>query len=117
MGQNQQYPLMVFEEDPDLDNTNWLTEIPVMACRKHPVGKTPVLCSGSTMGSREGIFEYLTAMREEFDHWKARDKCRLRIKGDDQSIHNYLYYAGRLKQARAILYRTGPINVVGYRVA
>jgi hypothetical protein len=71
------------------------------------------------MGSREGILEYLTVMREEFDYWKIRDECRTKQKGDDQSIHNYLYYTGRFgsAQVRAIPYRTGPINVVGYRAA
>ena len=114
---NQQHSLMVFEEDPALDNTNWLTVIPVRACRKHTVGNTRMLCSGSTMGSREGILEYLNVMKEEFDYWKGREECRLSMKGDDQSIHNYLYYSGRFKHAVSVPYREGPINVVGYRAA
>jgi hypothetical protein len=69
------------------------------------------------MGSREGILDYLTAMREEFDYWKTREECRIDIIGDDQSIHNYLYYTGRFKDARAIPHRTGPIHVVGYTAA
>jgi len=114
---NQQNALMVFEEDPELDNTNWLTNIPVKSCRKYYVGKTRMLCSGSTMGSREGILTYLNIMKEEFDYWKIREECRLNMKGDDQSIHNYLYYTGRLNHAVSIPYREGPINVVGYRAA
>ena len=114
---NQTHQLMVFEEDPRLDNTNWLTVIPVRACRNYTVGPTRMLCSGSTMGSREGIIEYLKVMKEEFDYWKVRDECRIPIKGDDQSIHNYLYYTGRFKHATSIPYRTGPINVVGHRAA
>ena len=69
------------------------------------------------MGSREGIREYLTAMREEFDYWKTREECRIDIIGDNQSIHNYLYYTNRLKNARAVPHRTGPIHVVGYQAA
>lgn len=69
------------------------------------------------MGSREGILEYLNAMREEFDYWKTREECRIDIIGDDQSIHNYLYYTNRLGDARAIPHRTGPIHVAGYTAA
>ena len=69
------------------------------------------------MGSREGILEYLNVTKEEFDYWKVRGECRLDMKGDNQSIHNYLYYTGRLKHAVSIPYRTGPINVVGNQAA
>ena len=58
----QQAPLMLFEEHSDLDNTHRLTDQPVSACRKHKVGKTRMLCSGSTMGSREGILDYINVM-------------------------------------------------------
>jgi hypothetical protein len=58
----QQAPLMVFQEHPDMNNTHWLTDVPVYGCRKYRVGATPVLCSGSTMGSREGILDYLSVM-------------------------------------------------------
>jgi hypothetical protein len=54
---NQVHPLMVFEETSELDNEHWLTDWPVSACRKHKLGKSPMLCSGSVMGSREGILD------------------------------------------------------------
>jgi len=114
---NQQHPLMLFEEIPALDNTHWLTDFPVMSCRNYKVGTTRVLCSGSIMGSREGIFDYLKAMATEFDYWKTRDNCRIDMPGDDQSIHNYLFYAKKLKNAVSIPHRTGPIHVVGYQAA
>ena len=83
------------------------------------------------------------AWQEEFDHWKTRSECRLDMRGDvsankivsiisinhfstftsltfsnikDQSIHNYLYYTNRFKNAITIPHRTGPIHVVGYQV-
>ena len=71
------YPIMVFEEIDRVDNTHWLTDFPVKSCRKHTVGPTRVLCSGSTMGSREGILDYLDAMVEEMDYWKTKDECRI----------------------------------------
>ena len=112
-----QYPLMVFEEHPDMRNTHWLTDFPITLCKKYKVGETQVLCSGSTMGSREGILDYIDAMVEEFDEWKVQEKCRIDMPGDDQSIHNYLYYTNRFKNATSIPHRTGPIHVVGYEAS
>jgi hypothetical protein len=81
------------------------------------VGHTRVLCSGSIMGSREGIMEYLEVIQNEMTDWMTKPKCRLDMRGDDQSIHNYLYYTNQLKNARAIPHRTGAIHVVGYEAA
>ena len=58
----QQAPLMLFEEHPTMKNTHWLTDIPVTSCRAHKVGATQVLCSGSVMGSRGGILDYIKVM-------------------------------------------------------
>ncbi|KAL3763446.1 hypothetical protein ACHAW5_010236 [Stephanodiscus triporus] len=126
-------------DEPRLDNTHWLTDFPVKVRGSSAnddgnelllfyfyilpfffasfLIKIAAIIHGSTMGSREGILEYLTAMREEFDYWKSREECRIDIIGDDQSIHNYLYYTNRLKNARAVPHRTGPIHVVGYQAA
>jgi hypothetical protein len=46
-----------------------------------------------------------------------RENCRIDNRGDDQSIHNYLFYSGRLKNAVSIPHRQGPIHVVGYTAA
>lgn len=114
---NMQHPLMLFEETENLDNTHWLTDFPVKLCRDFIVGQTPVLCSGSTMGSREGILGYLSEITTEFEYWAARPKCRIDMPGDDQSIHNYLFYSGRLKNAITVPHRTGPIHVIGWQAA
>ena len=74
------------------------------------------------MGSREGILEYLRAMMTEIKHWNTNEKCISDGVGDDQSIHNYLYYTNQLNyttengnvvNAVAIPHRTGSIHVVG----
>ena len=78
---------------------------------------SPVLCSGSTMGSRDGILKYIEAMVKEMNYWKEREECRIDITGDDQSIHNYLYYTKQLDHAKVIPHRAGPIHVVGYQAA
>ena len=36
-----EYPLLVFEEHPGIDTTHWLTDLPVMSCRKHKLGPKP----------------------------------------------------------------------------
>ena len=113
----QQKPLMVFEEIDLIDTTHWLVDFPVRSCKGEPVGSKPMLCSGSIMGSREGILDYIEVATEEFDDWKTKPKCRTGLIGDDQSIHNYLYYSNRLKNVIAIPHRTGPIHVVGYQAA
>eukprot|EP00814_Leptocylindrus_danicus_P010754 CAMPEP_0116011296 /NCGR_PEP_ID=MMETSP0321-20121206/4490_1 /TAXON_ID=163516 /ORGANISM="Leptocylindrus danicus var. danicus, Strain B650" /LENGTH=407 /DNA_ID=CAMNT_0003480515 /DNA_START=21 /DNA_END=1244 /DNA_ORIENTATION=- len=109
-----QRPLMVFEEDPRTDTTHWLTDFPIKTCKGKDIGERRMLCSGSTMGSREGILDYIDVMMEEFDEWKTKSECRTNMKGDDQSIHNSLYYENRFRNVIAIPYRTGPINVIGY---
>ena len=114
---NQVHPLMVFQESPETDTEHWLTDWPVSACRKHKLGKKPMLCSGSVMGSREGILDYIDVMEEEFKYWMQRENCRIDNRGDDQSIHNYLYYTNRFKNAVSIPHRQGPIHVVGYQAA
>lgn len=125
----QTYPIMVFEElvDGEHSATHWLTNVPVPACRGFTFGpEHAMLCSGSTMGSREGILEYLRAMTTEIEHWKNTEKCNFDMVGDDQSIHNYLYYTHQLNyttndgitvNAMAIPHRTGPIHVVGVQAA
>jgi hypothetical protein len=45
--------------------------------------------------------------------WISDEKCHFNNNGDDQSIHNYLYYTGKLPYATAIPARTGIVNTVG----
>lgn len=61
--------------------------------------------------------EYLDVIQKEMADWMTKPKCRLDMRGDDQSIHNYLYYTGQLKNAKSIPHRTGVIHVVGYEAA
>jgi len=110
-------PLFVFQEIyPELSAEHWLTAIPTRKCRGLELTQEhPMLCSGSIMGSREGIIEYVNIMQTEMDWWASHVECRSDMIGDDQSIHNYLYYAGKLNQNTvSVPYRTGAINVIGW---
>ncbi|KAL7530555.1 hypothetical protein ACHAWF_003428, partial [Thalassiosira exigua] len=108
--------LMVFQEISNQTTDHWITYHPVKKCRGVELKGLPMLCSGSTMGTRQGILDYVNAMVREFDYWKDRKECRSDMAGDDQSIHNYLYYTGRLgERAYSVPHRTGPIHVVGWQ--
>lgn len=61
--------------------------------------------------------DYLSAMMKEMADWMTHENCRIDLKGDDQSIHNHLFYSNQLKNAKAIPHRTGAIHVVGYEAA
>jgi hypothetical protein len=109
--------LQVFQEHVNMTTANWLTEWPIREC-KGVTYKEPMLCSGTTIGTREAMLQYLTIMYDEMKVWISDPKCRFDINGDDQSIHNYLYYSGRLPFATSIPNRHGGIvNTIGHHAA
>ena len=104
--------LQVFEENPIQTTEHWLVEWPVRECRGVTYAK-PMLCSGTTIGTRDTMLQYLERMYDEMKAWTDDPKCHFQINGDDQSIHNYLFYSGKLPFAQAIPPRTGIVNTVG----
>ena len=110
-------PLMLFEETPEVKADHWLTQVPVSICTNFRFHDERMICSGSTMGSTQEILNYIDVMISEFDDWKDKDKCRFQMDGDDQSVHNYLYYTNKFHEAVPIPHRTGPIHVVGVQAA
>ena len=73
-----------------------------------------MLCIGSTMGSRKGILHYFDVMIEEFEYWKTHDECRFDMVGDNQSIHNYVFYSNKtIGGTVSVPHWTGPIHVIG----
>jgi hypothetical protein len=53
-------------------------------------------------------------MYEEMKRWISDPKCRFKTAADDQSIHNWLFYNGDLKDAVAVKNREGVVNTVGF---
>ena len=54
-------------------------------------------CSGITIGTRNAVPDYLNILHRERSVWRNDPKCNsFKINGDDQSMHNYLYYSGML---------------------
>jgi hypothetical protein len=114
--QPQVQGLQVFQEHVKMTTQHWLVEWPVREC-KNVSFHEPMLCSGTTIGTRHAMLEYLDEMEREMNAWMADRKCHFRTNGDDQSIHNYLYYTGRLPNAKAIPNGLGIVNTVGYQAS
>lgn len=111
--------LQVFEEHYTIRTTNWLVKWPVGDC-KGVYYDEPMLCSGTTVGTRSAVLEYFRLMHEEMDVWMKDSKCCcFRTNGDDQSIHNYLFYSGKLDHipTLAIPNRVGLVHTVGAQAA
>jgi len=112
--------LEVFEEYHAQRTSHWLVDGPVRNCKGDKETDTflgenhRMLCSGTTIGTREATLDYLRIMHGEMMKWMLDSKCRNHeMNGDDQSIHNYLFYAGRLPFAVAVPNRQGIVNTVG----
>ena len=103
--------LQVFEEYK-ITTQYWLAEWPIRECKGESFEK-PMLCSGTTIGTRQAIIDYVDIMYKEMTEWINQIQCRFNTIGDDQSIHNYVFYANKLPFAKAIPFRTGIVNTVG----
>lgn len=105
--------LHVFEEHESVTTTNWMVSHPIPTCKGVHIGDHPMICSGTTIGTRESMIEYINVMYDEFKLWMKDEKCHFQMNGDDQSIHNYLYYTGKLPFATSFPFRTGIVNTIG----
>jgi len=109
--------LQVFEEFHTIRTTNWLTDWPIGDCKGVHYDE-PMLCSGTTVGTRLAIIDYLNIMEYEMNIWMSSSVCCcFQTNGDDQSIHNYIYYNHQLDivhgGVKAIPNRYGLINTAG----
>lgn len=75
--------------------------------RLQQVGDEYVICSGTTMGTRAGMIEYLEAMTEEIRRLENLGKV-LRG-GHDQPIHNHLVYDQKFSDFNINQNGIGPI--------
>lgn len=117
-----------YDETPEakIDNTHWFTAASVGNCyghgekSKYQEWKTkPMLCSGTTVGTREGIKRYLDVIVGEFiDNTKNKGASCIPPSCVDQAVHNYLYYNNRFgEKTSAFTYGDGPIMTVGHACA
>ncbi|OEU11189.1 hypothetical protein FRACYDRAFT_141549, partial [Fragilariopsis cylindrus CCMP1102] len=111
--------LQVFQEFYTVRTTHWLVDWPVGDCKNVHYDE-PMLCSGTTIGTRNAMIDYLNIMQIEMYEWMSHPICCcFDTNGDDQSMHNYLYYSGKLNSTSirggvtSIINRMGIINTVG----
>jgi len=102
--------LQVFEEHKKQTTSHWMVNKPIRIC-KNTTHEGTMLCSGSTIGTRKAMLKYFEVMYEEMKVWIKVAKCRFDIDGDDQTMHNHLYYSGQLPFATPIAYRAGGIII------
>lgn len=103
--------LQVFEERPNHTTQTWIgTRRPLWTCKNISINK-PMLCAGSTIGTRVAMLKYLEIMQQEIQVWNNNTICRK--EGNDQAIHNYLFYMGKFPFAHAIPNRMGIVNTCG----
>ena len=58
-------------------------------------------------------FSQIYVDSQEMKKWMSDPKCHFNNNGDDQSMHNYLFYTQQFPFAEAIPPRTGIVNTVG----
>ncbi len=95
--------LVVAMEDRDATiascpaNSMWIRALygePMLA----QLGAMPISCSGTTLGSRRAILEYLDQLLAQAHPKLIRDLPK-EMRGLDQGMHNALLYTGRLPRA------------------
>lgn len=89
--------LQLFAEHYTIRTTHWLVDWPVGDCKGVHYDE-PMICSGTTIGTRQAMLDYIEIFHQEMKTWMADEKCCcFETNGDDQSMHNYLYYSGMLE--------------------
>jgi hypothetical protein len=105
--------LQVFEEHITQRTTHWLSDVPFKMCKGIRLDQV-MLCSGTTVGTRVAMIKYFEVMHAEMKAWSVDPECQFGFNGDDQSIHNYLYYSGQLPFGPAWPNRAGgTVHTVG----
>jgi len=87
-------------------NAPWLAGI-YGSERVEQVNDEYVICSGTTMGTRSGIIEYLKTMSTEIQRLEVSG--RPLAGGEDQPVHNHLIYDGRFTNFNINQNGIGPI--------
>jgi hypothetical protein len=76
----------------------------------------PMLCSGTVIGTSDGIHRFLSVLVEEFRKNNAKGPmCRSPVTTDQWTM-NYLYYKGKfgfVNQTKSLPWGTGPVLTVG----
>lgn len=93
---NTNFDLEFFEEPERIKNCNcnagWIMSL-YGPSEMVAIGNNNIICSGTTMGSKNGMLNYFRVMVEEIQSFSNRN---IHIKGgEDQPIHNHLIRNGK----------------------
>eukprot|EP00928_Gymnodinium_smaydae_P012134 TRINITY_DN14414_c0_g2_i6.p1 TRINITY_DN14414_c0_g2~~TRINITY_DN14414_c0_g2_i6.p1 ORF type:complete len:484 (-),score=55.77 TRINITY_DN14414_c0_g2_i6:143-1594(-) len=99
-------------------NSHWFSTASLDSCygedSLQPRDSKPMLCSGTLVGSREGLLEVLTLLEDEFMRNVAEGPRCYPPKCVDQAVLNYMYYEGLLgARTTTFKYGTGNVATVG----
>ncbi len=72
-----------------------------------------IVCSGTTMGTRSGILNYIEIMIKELN--RIQSTGRKLFQGEDQPIHNYLIYSDKFPNAVFHHNGEGPITTIHHQ--
>lgn len=84
------------------------------------LGHHPVLCSGTTVGTKSGLIYYTKAMLNEGYECLKRNPKKIDGRrghvcsgGADQGFHNYLFWNQKLNASVSLLNGAGPVYTIG----
>lgn len=100
-------------------NFRWLVNIYGLK-KSNSLRERPVLCSGTTMGTKSGMIYYTRAMLYEAYECLKRNPNKFDGKrghvcsgGADQGFHNYLFWNFQLNASVALSNAAGPVYTIG----
>lgn len=70
----------------------------ILQCKNRTYNE-PMLCAGSTVGTKAAMVKYLEIMVKEIEAWMDFPDCAF----SDQGIHNHLFYSGQLPFAKSMV--------------
>jgi len=84
--------------------------------RAHELVDRPILCSGTVIGTRDGMRRFMSVLVDEFRTNNARGPSCRSPTTTDQWTMNYLYYKGKfgfVRNTKTLPWGTGPVLTVG----
>lgn len=110
------HDLLLFAEGNTIGNCRFNTRwIQIVASNVLPaLADKPILCSGTTLGSYRGIFQYLDALLAVAAQLIGTGRAG--AVGLDQGIHNFIYYMNKLPNlsVRVLTNDDNLVNTLGY---
>jgi hypothetical protein len=104
-----------FEEEPSRAirdcslNSQWISE-PFGNATLDQIGGNPIVCSGTSIGTSEAIFDYCGTMLD------CMSRHRITGPGGDQGAHNFLIYTHKIDGMRIFPNEEGPILTLATRI-